>query len=91
MRKRNLDSRPIAKALAPAETEEVLQKIGRLIQKIRKERTTLESFSYEINVSRSAQAGYENGKDMYLSTFLRLLHGLDIPGEEFFKELKKTK
>ena len=91
MRKRNLDSRPIAKALAPPETEEALQKIGRLIQKIRKERTTLESFSYEINVSRSAQAGYENGKDMYLSTFLRLLHGLDIPGEEFFKELKKTK
>jgi transcriptional regulator with XRE-family HTH domain len=62
-------------------------KIGKLIKARRKDRTTLEAFAYEINVSRSAMTKYEAGGDMYLSTFLKLLHGLDVKGEDFFKEL----
>jgi len=56
----------------------------------RKERTSLDRFVYEINISRTQMSRYEAGGNMLLSTFLRLLHGLDISAEEFFKELEKT-
>lgn len=80
-------TRPVAKELSPADAEKMLQKIGKAIKSRRQDRTTLESFSYEINVSRSAMTKYEAGGDMYLSTFLKLLHGLDIAPEDFFKRL----
>ena len=88
MRKRRpLARRPIAQELSAAETEKLLNKIGKALKNKRQARTTLESFSYEINVSRSAMTRYESGGDMYLSTFLKLLHGLDIKPEEFFKDV----
>jgi transcriptional regulator with XRE-family HTH domain len=78
---------PIAQELSAAETEKVLNKIGKQLKNRRKARATLESFSYEINVSRSAMTRYESGGDMYLSTFLKLLHGLDVKPEDFFREM----
>lgn len=88
MRKRRLSARrPIAQELSAAETEKLLNKIGKTLKNKRQVRTTLESFSYEINISRSAMTRYEAGGDMYLSTFLKLLHGLDIKPEEFFKDV----
>jgi transcriptional regulator with XRE-family HTH domain len=88
MRKRRATARrPIAQELTAAETEKMLNKIGKALKNKRQARTTLESFSYEINISRSAMTRYEAGGDMYLSTFLKLLHGLDITPEEFFKDL----
>jgi transcriptional regulator with XRE-family HTH domain len=88
MRKRRATARrPIAQELSAAETEKMLNKIGKALKNKRQARTTLESFSYEINISRSAMTRYEAGGDMYLSTFLKLLHGLDIKPEEFFKDL----
>jgi transcriptional regulator with XRE-family HTH domain len=88
MRKRRPSARrPIAQELSTAETEKILNKIGKSLKNKRQARTTLESFSYEINISRSAMTRYESGGDMYLSTFLKLLHGLDIKPEEFFKDV----
>jgi hypothetical protein len=89
MRKRKppAKKRPIAQELSAAETEKMLNKIGKVLKNKRQARTTLESFSYEINISRSAMTRYEAGGDMYLSTFLKLLHGLDITPEEFFKDV----
>jgi transcriptional regulator with XRE-family HTH domain len=88
MRKRRSTARrPIAQELTAAETEKMLNKIGKALKNKRQARTTLESFSYEINISRSAMTRYEAGGDMYLSTFLKLLHGLDIKPEEFFKDV----
>ncbi|OQP59167.1 hypothetical protein A3860_38690 [Niastella vici] len=88
MRKRRATARrPIAQELSAAETEKMLNKIGKTLKNKRLARTTLESFSYEINISRSAMTRYEAGGDMYLSTFLKLLHGLDIKPEEFFKDV----
>lgn len=81
----------IAKELSNAEVEKILLAIGRLIKTTREKRTTLERFAYEINISRSQMSKYEAGGDMFLSTFLRVLHGLDITGEEFFSELEKTR
>ncbi|MBO9201089.1 MULTISPECIES: helix-turn-helix domain-containing protein [Niastella] len=65
----------------------MLNRIGKVLKSKRQARTTLESFSYEINVSRSAMTRYEAGGDMYLSTFLKLLHGLDVSPEDFFKDV----
>jgi len=87
MRKLKPSRRPIAQELSTVEIEKMLNKIGRMLKNKRKSRTTLESFSYEINISRSAMTRYESGGDMYLSTFLKLLHGLDITPEEFFKDM----
>jgi transcriptional regulator with XRE-family HTH domain len=88
MRKRRSSARrPIAQELSATETEKMLNKIGKALKNKRQARTTLESFSYEINISRSAMTRYESGGDMYLSTFLKLLHGLDIKPEDFFKEV----
>ena len=88
MRKRRPSARrPIAQELSAAETEKMLNRIGKVLKNKRQTRTTLESFSYEINISRSAMTRYESGGDMYLSTFLKLLHGLDITPEEFFKDV----
>ena len=88
MRKRRSSARrPVAQELTAAETEKMLNKIGKVLKNKRQARTTLESFSYEINISRSAMTRYEAGGDMYLSTFLKVLHGLDITPEEFFKDV----
>jgi transcriptional regulator with XRE-family HTH domain len=81
--------RPIAQELIQTEIEKRLSKIGSQLKTIRADRTSLESFAYEINVSRSSMTRYEAGGDMYLSTFLKVLHGLDIAPEEFFKTLEK--
>lgn len=87
-RRKPLADRPIAEEMPPEEIEKMIAKIGKLLHAKRKSRTTLESFAYEINVSRSAMTRYEAGSDMYLSTFLKLLHGLDVKAEEFFRDLK---
>jgi transcriptional regulator with XRE-family HTH domain len=88
MRKKNGTPRKVARELSPEDAEKLLVKISKAIKAKRKARTTLESFAYEINVSRSAMSRYEDGGDMYLSTFLKLLHGLDVEPAEFFKEVK---
>ena len=89
MRKKNqAGRRPVAQELSAADIDKLLAKIGKALHSKRKARTTLESFAYEINISRSAMTRYEAGGDMYLSTFLKLLHGLDILPEDFFKDVK---
>ena len=90
MKKANKGQQLIAKELQDAEVEKLLLEIGRLIRAIRDDRTTLERFAYEINISRSQVSKYEAGGDMLLSTFLKLLHGLDINGVEFFRESYKA-
>lgn len=89
MKKGNKGQQLIARELPAAEMENLLADIGKLIKAMRDDRTTLERFAYEINISRSQMSKYEAGGDMLLSTFLRLLHGLDTEGDDFFKELRK--
>ncbi len=86
--KRISDKKKIAPELSPAEVEKILKRVGKLVKTKRKGQTSLESFAYEINISRSAMARYEAGGDMLLSSFLKVLYGLGISPEEFFKEIK---
>jgi transcriptional regulator with XRE-family HTH domain len=87
-RKKRPADRPIAKKLSPSEIEKTLSKIGDLIKSKREARTTIEDFVYEIEIAKSAMSRYEKGRDMNLSTFLKVLYGLDVLPETFFKELK---
>lgn len=87
MKRKKPASRHLAPELSAADIEKLLKRIGKQISQKRKARQSLESFAYEINVSRSAMTGYEKGNDMYLSTFLKLLHGLEIEPADFFKSL----
>lgn len=89
MRKKPQLRRVVSKELSPAEIDKTLLKIAKLIHAKRKSKSNnRDNFAYEVNVSRSAMQRYEAGADMYLSTFLKLLYGLDATPEEFFKELK---
>jgi len=79
----------VARPLPAADIQKLLFKIGRTLKAARQKRTTLDRFSYEINISRTQMGKYESGHNMLLSTFLKVLHGLDISTEEFFRELEK--
>jgi transcriptional regulator with XRE-family HTH domain len=87
--KKKPGKRPIAKELPAGEVEKILKNIGKLIKESRQERSSLEDFAYEINISRSALARYEAGGDMLLSSFLKVVYGLDIEPEEFLKLIKE--
>ena len=78
-----------ARALPIAERKKLLLKTGKLIKAAREQRTTMEKFVYEINISKTQMIKHQAGGNMLLSTFLKLLHGLDIKKEEFFRELEK--
>ena len=78
-----------ASKLTADEKKKLLLKTGSLIKAARLERTTLAEFAYEINISRTQIIKHEAGGDMLFSTFLKLLYGLDIKPEEFFRELQK--
>lgn len=86
--KKKTSKRSIAKELPAGEVEKTLKAIGKLIKESRQGRSSLEDFAYEINVSRSALARYEAGGDMLLSSFLKVVYGLDIQPEEFLKLIK---
>jgi transcriptional regulator with XRE-family HTH domain len=69
-----------------ARTERELQNIGKRIREMRiaKGYSSHETFAYDHEFSRSQINGYERGKDIRLSTLLRILHALDINPREFF-------
>lgn len=91
MKKQKKASRFIAKTLSPDEIENQLLQIGNLIQLVlRNRRTSRTSFAYDLEMSVNQVYTYEHGSDMYLSTFLKLLHGLNISGYGFFKKLKEA-
>lgn len=88
--KSNKKNQPfIADALPDTELQRRMFEIGRTIKALRKERMTLDNFAYETKISRSQLSKYEAGGGMLLSTLLKILHGLDITLEVFFRELEK--
>lgn len=89
MKKPKRGARLVAKELSPADIEKLLARIGKQLKEKRQERTTLEALAYELGMSRSQITKYQDGADMRLSTFLKLLHGLEISPVDFFEQLKK--
>jgi transcriptional regulator with XRE-family HTH domain len=62
--------------------------LGERIKMLRKEKgfNSYEHFAYDIEISRSGYAKYEGGADMRVSTLLKIIYGLDLTLDEFFKE-----
>lgn len=87
MRKKRT-GKTVAPELASDQLEKQLRQIGTTFKRLREERTTIDAFAYEVNIARSNINRADQGKDMKLSTFLKLVHGLGITPEEFFRELK---
>lgn len=65
-----------------------LRVIGKRIRQLRQEKgyNSHETFAYDNGLSRSQYWRYENGKDLKISTLLRILKYFDISIEEFFNE-----
>lgn len=80
-------TRQPAPELSDSELAKLLEKIGQAIKEARRATTTIDDFVYEINIARSSLARLEAGGDVRLSTFLKVIYGLKIKPEEFFKEL----
>lgn len=66
--------------------QQVYEKIGKRIKQLRRDAgyTASETFAYKNEIGRSQYAAYEQGRDMKISTLLRILkaHGMTI--QEFF-------
>ena len=79
-------AKPTQKEILDPRLEKVGQKIKDL--RIKKGYTSYEQFAFDHNIPRSGYGDHENGKNMTLSSLIRLLdiHGLSL--KEFFKEFK---
>jgi hypothetical protein len=88
MKRRSQPTRRALK-LTQQEIDDVLMSLGELIQEIRKQDfPNAEDFAYEIEISRSNMSRHEKGKDMLVSTLLKILAGLDKAPKEFFALLE---
>lgn len=69
--------------------EATLIKIGERMKEIRKAKGhgNYETFAYENELPRAQYGRYERGSDLKLSNLLKVLNGLDISLEDFFKGL----
>ena len=68
--------------------ESIIKKIGERMKEIRKAKGhgNYETFAYENNIPRAQYGRYERGSDLKVSNLLKVLDGLDVSLEEFFKE-----
>ena len=71
------------------EHRERIKKIGEKIRKLRKEvEPNYETFAFKNGINRMSYFNVEKGNNIQLSTLLKILDGLDISLEEFFKGIK---
>lgn len=65
-----------------------IKKVGAKLRKLRKSSgySSYDSFAYEIGINRTQVGNYESGKDMLLSSFFKMLDGLSVTPQEFFKD-----
>jgi hypothetical protein len=63
------------------------KKVGTRLRKLRIEKGygSYDALAYEIDIHRTQVGKYEAGNDMLLSSFFKMLDGLKITPEEFFK------
>ena len=70
------------------EHTERIKKIGEKIRELRKDvEPSYETFAYKNGLNRMSYYNCEKGNNFQLSTLLKILDGLDITLEEFFKGL----
>ncbi len=69
--------------------DKALQIIGKRLEEVRKEKgySNYEKFVFTHDLTRSKYSGYENGSNMNLTTFFKLLYALDIDAVSFFSTI----
>ena len=82
---------PFSAYLPDAEVERLLGEVGKLFKSRMKGRITVDRLAYATNLSRSQVENYRKGKDMFLSSFLKMAYGLDIGFGDVFTAISKTK
>ena len=71
------------------EHKERIKKVGEKIRLLRKEvEPNYETFAFKNGINRMSYFNVEKGNNIQLSTLLKILDGLDISLEEFFKGIK---
>lgn len=65
-----------------------LERIGKRLQELRRAKgyTNYEYFAFEHNIPRAQYGRYENGQDMRMSSFFKVLKALEMSPKEFFSE-----
>ena len=64
-----------------------MKQMGDRLKLLRKKKySNYEHFAYENELNRVQYGRYENGKDLRMSTFLKILTALKITPKEFFSE-----
>ncbi|HVA98117.1 MAG TPA: helix-turn-helix transcriptional regulator [Bacteroidia bacterium] len=65
-----------------------LKKLGKRFRKYRTKagHTSSEYFAYENDISRTQYGKYEAGGNIQFSTLVKILKGLNVTFEEFFKD-----
>lgn len=76
-------------AKSAAQLQQMPEIIGGRFRALRKAKghKSAELFAYSIGMDRKQYSEYENGKDMRMTTFLRLCDALEVTPDEFFKGL----
>lgn len=86
--KRSKTERTVAEELESEQLKELLELIGKRIRHMRKEKKfRMDHFAYEIGMTRNTLLRSEQGGDMLLSNFLKIVYGLDTEMPEFFQEI----
>lgn len=69
-------------------TEEQLKKIGKRMRQLRKEQgyKNYEHFAFKHELNRAQYGRYENGANMSLKTFFKILKALNVTASKFFEE-----
>lgn len=89
MKRKKAIKQHTAEELSEAQLNALLLEIGKALKEERSSKTSQEIIAYELSITRKNFGLYEKGGDMYLSTFLKILHGLGISGSDFFKRIEK--
>lgn len=79
------------KQITISETDQRTMKlIGDRVKELRREKSSNhETFAYENDINRISLYRLENGKGNFtINTLLKVLRGLDVSPEEFFKGIK---
>jgi DNA-binding XRE family transcriptional regulator len=86
--KKTQGQRYVAPELSDSELKNLLVEIGKTVQTTRESKTTQERFVIEADVSKASIWKCESGRDLSLGTFLKIIYGLKIQPEDFFKGIR---
>lgn len=85
---RKAKKRVIVPTISDKEIDTIHLTIGKIIKTKREALdSTIDDFAYQVNLSRSGLIRIEKGQDLTIRSLLKVLRGLNITPEEFFRSI----